>query len=77
MAHQCSPKKISQTSRPAYKTSWINAIAEARFQDPGLHMGRVLGILTQTYGSSAQFAGKAEARFAARPMSGYGGAGFG
>jgi hypothetical protein len=43
---------ITSIAVPDY---WINAIAAGRFYDPGLHLERVMGILTQTYGSSVRY----------------------
>lgn len=40
--------RITSVSVPDY---WVNAVAEGTFRDPGLHMERVMGVLTQTYGT--------------------------
>jgi hypothetical protein len=39
---------ITSVTVPDY---WVNAVADGTFRDPGLHMQRVMGVLTQTYGS--------------------------
>jgi hypothetical protein len=39
--------RITSVSVPDY---WVNAVASGEFTDPGLHMERVMGVLTQTYG---------------------------
>lgn len=40
--------RITSLAVPDY---WVNAVAEGTFRDPGLHMQRVMGVLTQTYGT--------------------------
>jgi hypothetical protein len=39
---------ITSVSVPDY---WVNAVADGTFTDPGLHMERVMGVLTQRYGA--------------------------
>lgn len=39
---------ITSVSVPDY---WVNAVADGTFRDPGLHMERVMGVVTQSYGS--------------------------
>lgn len=39
---------VTSVTVPDY---WANAVAEGKFQDPGLHMERVMGVLTQIYGT--------------------------
>jgi hypothetical protein len=46
--HTTNHFTISSVSVPDY---WVNAVAEGTFRDPGLHMERVMGVLTQTYGT--------------------------
>ena len=38
---------ITSVSVPDY---WANAVAAGTYRDPGLHLERVMGVLTQTYG---------------------------
>ena len=38
---------ITSVSVPDY---WANAVAAGTYRDPGLHMERVMGVLTQSYG---------------------------
>jgi hypothetical protein len=38
---------ITSVSVPDY---WVNSVADGTFRDPGLHMERVMGVLTQIYG---------------------------
>lgn len=46
--HTTNRFTITSVSVPDY---WVNAIADGTFRDPGLHMERVMGVLTQTYGT--------------------------
>ena len=39
---------ITAVSVPDY---WVNAVADGTFHDPGMHMERVMGVLTQEYGT--------------------------
>lgn len=39
---------ITSVTVPDY---WVNAVSDGTFRDPGLHMQRVMGVVTQTYGS--------------------------
>jgi hypothetical protein len=39
--------RITSMSVPDY---WVNAVADGTFRDSGLHMERVMGVLTQAYG---------------------------
>jgi hypothetical protein len=39
---------ITSVSVPDY---WVNSVADGTFRDPGLHMERVMGVLTQVYGA--------------------------
>ena len=51
---------ITSVSVPDY---WIEAVANGTFRDPGLRMERVMGVLTQTYGTEL-----AHRATAARPV---------
>jgi hypothetical protein len=42
-----SQLRITSIFVPDY---WVNAVTSGEFTDPGLHMERVMGVLTQTYG---------------------------
>jgi hypothetical protein len=42
---------ITSVAVPDY---WANAVADGQFRDPGLRMERVMGVLTQTYGTDSQ-----------------------
>lgn len=42
---------ITSVTVPDY---WANAVAAGKFRDPGLHVERVMGVLTQAYGTDAQ-----------------------
>jgi hypothetical protein len=44
--------RITSISVPDY---WVNAVASGEFTDPGLHMERVMGVLTQTYGVGQRY----------------------
>jgi hypothetical protein len=46
--HTTSQFQITSVSVPDY---WVEAVAQGTFRDPGLHMERVMGVLTQTYGT--------------------------
>lgn len=46
--------RITSISVPGY---WVNAVASGEFTDPGLHMERVTGVLTETYGLSQRYTG--------------------
>jgi hypothetical protein len=46
--HTTNQFTITSVSVPDY---WVNAIADGEFRDPGLHMERVMGVLTQRYGT--------------------------
>jgi hypothetical protein len=48
-----SQLRITSVSVPDY---WVNAVAAGEFTDPGLHMERVMGVLTQSYGVSHRYA---------------------
>jgi hypothetical protein len=48
--HTTSQFTITSVSVPDY---WVNAIAGGEFRDPGLQMERVMGVLTQRYGTDA------------------------
>jgi hypothetical protein len=39
---------ITSVSVPDY---WVNSVADGTFRDPGLHMERVMGVLSQHYGT--------------------------
>lgn len=41
---------ITSVSVPDY---WVNAVADGTFRDPGLRIERVMGVLTQTYGTNS------------------------
>lgn len=43
---------ITSVTVPDY---WANAVAEGTFRDPGLHMERVMGVLTQVYGTDHRY----------------------
>jgi hypothetical protein len=47
-----STLRITSITVPDY---WINAVASGQFVDPGLHMERVMAVLTQRYGVSQRF----------------------
>lgn len=47
--HTSNRFMITSVSVPDY---WVNAVAEGTFRDPGLHMERVMGVLTQRYGTN-------------------------
>lgn len=47
--HTASRLTITSVSVPDY---WVNAVADGTFRDPGLHMERVMGVLTETYGTN-------------------------
>jgi hypothetical protein len=47
-----SQLRITSISVPAY---WINAVASGKFTDPGLHMERVTGVLSQSYGVGRRY----------------------
>lgn len=49
--HTTNQLHISSVSVPDY---WTEEVAAGTFRDPGLHMERVLGVLTQTYGMAQQ-----------------------
>jgi hypothetical protein len=44
--------RITSISVPGY---WINAVSSGEFTDPGLHMERVTGVLTQSYGVGQRY----------------------
>jgi hypothetical protein len=46
--HTTNRFTITSVSVPDY---WVNAVAEGTFRDPGLHLQRVLGVLSQSYGA--------------------------
>jgi hypothetical protein len=47
-----STLRITSITVPDY---WINAVASGQFVDPGLHMERVMAVLSQTYGVTRRF----------------------
>jgi hypothetical protein len=47
--HTRSRFTITSVTVPDY---WANAVANGTYRDPGLHMERVMGVLTQTYDTS-------------------------
>ena len=47
-----STLRIISITVPDY---WINAVASGQFVDPGLHMERVMGVLSQVYGVTHRF----------------------
>lgn len=49
-AHTTNRVTITSVSVPDY---WVNAVADGTFRDPGLHMERVMGVATQSYGTDA------------------------
>jgi len=48
MERMSSRFRITSVSVPDY---WVNSVADGTFRDPGLHMERVMGVLTQAYGT--------------------------
>jgi hypothetical protein len=49
--HLQSRLTITSVAVPDY---WVNAVAAGQFRDPGLHLERVIGVLTQAYGATGR-----------------------
>ena len=62
--HTRSRFTITSVTVPDY---WANAVANGTYRDPGLHMERVMGVLTQTYDTSDATTGSTGSSAVAAP----------